>query len=120
MKKKRKNKKAKQIFEKIFTIPTFTQIPELKIIKFSYIDYDPLSKENALIVYEGELEQGNHLELLQVYPERASTSYYLRIDDRAFAYGPNSELKKFCKKRSIKDFLNLKLGEYYDQQQSKV
>ena len=89
---------------------------QVKHLNFSREEYDPLSRENALIIYEGELEDGRSLEFQIVYPKRAKTNCYLRLDNREFLYWLNSEMKRFTKTKTMKEFVQFKLDEYLEEQ----
>ena len=92
---------------------------KIETLEFVNSEYDPLSKMDSLITYKGELEDGVEVELLIVYPKRATTNFYLRIDNRDFLSGLNSELKRHTKKGSMKDFINLKLFEHLNPKKEK-
>ena len=89
--------------------------PVVQTLSFLRSEYDPLSMEDALIVFEGKLMDGSKLEIEIVYPKSKGTDFYIRIDDKDLLYGPNSEMQAFCMTGSMKKFIEFKLEEYEEE-----
>ena len=92
---------------------------EIKELNFSHSEFDKLSNQDSLIVYKGELVDGRPVEIEIVYPKDRKTHCYIRVDNKDLLYTLNSEMKSFCKTKSMKEFIEYKLVEHYEDKKKK-
>ena len=90
----------------------------MRLVEFEldHINYDDISRENAVIYYKGKFEDGRECELQIVYPERKNTCYYIRIDNKDFLHGQNSDIKKLYGGKSMREFVECRLADYFEEQ----